>query len=136
MTSRNEIEETIRLAYAARVRGDIDAVLAYFTPDATFEFNGRGTGVRTLAEAARGADLFRATLQSFIDTFKLDDWKEVSLLVDGDKASLHWRARVTHAGTKKAETFDVFDLMTLRDGKISSLRQSTDTALVILISAP
>ena len=62
MTSRNEIEETIRSAYAARVRGDIDAVLAYFTPDAIFEFNGRGTGVRTLSDPIRGADVLRTTM--------------------------------------------------------------------------
>jgi ketosteroid isomerase-like protein len=134
MTSRNQIEETIRSAYAARIHGDLDGVMAVFAPDAIFEFNGRGTGLQAMSSPCCDADALRATMRALIDTFRIDDWKEISLIIDGDKASLHWKARVTNTTTGKADVFDVFDMLTFRDGKISNFQQSTDTALVMSLA--
>jgi ketosteroid isomerase-like protein len=135
MTSRNEIEETIRSAYAARIRGDLEGVLACFAKDAVFEINGRGSGVEALSGATQDADVLRTTMKALMDTFHFDDWKEIALLVDGENASLHWRALVTNTATKKADVFDVFDFITVRDGKISKFLQSFDTALAMSLSA-
>jgi ketosteroid isomerase-like protein len=134
MTTRSEIEDTIKSAYAARVRGDVDGVMSAFAPDAVFEFNGRGTGLQAMSSPCCDTDALRATMQAFIDAFRIEDWTEISLLIDGEKASLHWRARVTNTKTGKADAFDVFDLLTFRDGKIANFLQSTDTALVMALS--
>ena len=70
-------------------------------------------------------------MQQLIDNFRFGDWKEIALLVDGDRAFLHWRAMVTSPVSGKSAEFDVFDLVTIRDGKIIALHQSTDTAMVM-----
>jgi ketosteroid isomerase-like protein len=136
MTSRAQIEDTVRSLYAARVRGDLEGVMRGIADDAVFGLNGRGTGQPALAKVSRGKAAIRPVLQQLIETFRFDDWKEQALLVDGERALLHWTARVTCVPTNKSEIFDVFDLVTFRDGKIVDHRQSTDTALIMSIAAP
>ena len=135
MTSREQIATTIRALYAARVRGDLDTVMKDISKDATFGLNGRGTGVPALAAASKGEAAIRPVLQELINVWRFDDWKEHALLVDGEQAMLHWSARVTCIPTNKTEKFDVYDLITFRDGKIVDFRQSTDTALVMKLAA-
>jgi ketosteroid isomerase-like protein len=130
MASREGIREFVRSTYATRAQGDVEGVLAAFTDDAIFEFNGRGVGLPNLAGAILGKTALRPVMQGLIHDFRLTDWRDVSLIVDGDQVALHWRATATTPAGKSAE-FDVFDLMTLREGKIASLRQSTDTAMIV-----
>jgi len=136
MTSRAQIEQTVRSIYAARCCGDLDGVMEGIADDAVFMLNGRGTGHPAMATAQRGKPAIRSAIGEFIDTFRFDDWKELALMVDGDKALLHWTAKVTFVPTNKAEQFEVFDLLTFRDGKIVDFRQCTDTALVTVIATP
>jgi ketosteroid isomerase-like protein len=136
MTDSATIKSAIRGAYAARCRGDLEAVLAYFADDAVFEFDGKGTGLPEMSAPVRGKAAYRAALKSLMETFQLNDWQEISLVVEGDRAALHWRANVTFAPTGRTEPFDVVDLIACRDGKFVDLHQSTDTArLKTFISA-
>jgi ketosteroid isomerase-like protein len=74
-------------------------------------------------------------MQGLIDNFRFSNWRQVSLIVDGEEVAHHWRATVATPAGKSAE-FDVFDLMTIREGKIAIFRQSTDTAMIVaLVSA-
>ncbi len=118
-----------------RIAGDLDGVMRFFAADAVFEFNGRGTALQAFASPCHGTEALRAAMKALIDTFRIDDWTEISLLVDGEIASLHWKAHITNTVTGKADTFDVFDFVTFHDGKISNFRQSTDTALVMTLFA-
>jgi ketosteroid isomerase-like protein len=74
-------------------------------------------------------------MRELVKNFHFSDWHAISLLVDGEQALLHWRALVTFAANGKAAEFDVFDLMTFRDGKIATLHQTTDTAMIVTMSA-
>jgi ketosteroid isomerase-like protein len=130
MTSREVIEDLVRSTYAARVQGDVEGVLAAFTDDAIFEFNGRGIGLPNMAGPIEGKTALRPVMQGLVHDFRLSDWREVSLIVEGEQLALHWRATAATPAGKSAE-FDVFDLMTMREGKIASLRQSTDTAMIV-----
>ena len=134
MTSRAHIEETVRSLYAARVRGDLDGVMGGIADDAVFCLNGRGTGVPALCTPSKGRAAIRPLLKDLIDTWRFDDWKELALLVDGERALLHWTARVTCVPSGKSESFEVLDLVIFRDGKIIDHRQSTDTALMMSIA--
>ena len=102
--------------------------MAFFADDVVYEFNGRGTGLPEMSAPIFGKVAYRSALKSLIETFQFDDWEEVSLIVEGDRAALHWRANVRFAPTGRTEPFDVIDLITCRDGKFVDLRQSTDTA--------
>ena len=130
MTSRADIEKAIRSLYAARVKGDLTGTLKDMADDAVFMFNGRGIGHPGMAEPCHGRAAMTSTIKELIDMWRFDDWKERSLLIDGEKAALHWTARVTCVPTNKSDTLEVVDVVTFRDGKIVDFRQSTDTALV------
>jgi ketosteroid isomerase-like protein len=131
MTERAMIEGVLRSTYAARVAGDLEGTMANFADDAVFEFNGSGTNLPELSAKIMTARDIRPTMKRLIDGFRFSDWQEMALLVDGDRAFLHWRATVTSAASGKSAKFDVFDFTTIRDGKIVSLHQSCDTAAVM-----
>ena len=136
MTSRSDIEKTVRSVYAARVSGDLDGVMTGIADDCRFAINGAGTGVPALAAASKGKAAIKPVMKEFIDTWRFDQWKELSLLVDGEKACLHWRARITCVPTGKSEDFEVLDIITFRDGKIVDFHQATDTAMVMKLATP
>jgi ketosteroid isomerase-like protein len=136
MTSRTDIEKTVRSVYAARVSGDLDGVMTGIADNSRFALNGRGTGVPALAAASKGKADIRKMMKELIDTWRFDEWKELSLLVDGEKACLHWRARITCVPTGKSEDFEVLDIITFRDGKIVDFHQATDTAMVMKLATP
>jgi ketosteroid isomerase-like protein len=130
MTNSEKLKEIIRSTYAARVGGDIDGTMAAFADHVTFEFNGGRTGLPGMTGPIKGKPSVRNAIQNLIDNFLFSDWKEVSSIVDGDKAALHWRVRVTFVPNGRSDTFDVIDLITFRGGKIVDFRQSTDTAKI------
>src|SRR5262249_44692257 len=128
------MEQTIRSVYAARVRGDLDGTVKDFAEDAVFSLNGRGTGVPAMSQDCCGKTAIRQVIGQLIDDWRFDDWKETSLLVDGDRMALHWTARVTFVPTSKSATMDVVDMISFRDGKIVEFRQSTDTAMAMSLA--
>ena len=130
MTSRAEIESTLKALYAAREKGDVDGVMKDVADDAAFELNGRGTGVPGMGTLTKGKAAIRSAVQELVDNFRFRNWKPVSFIVDGEKVSLHWTADITFVHTGKSDKFDVVDAVTFRDGKIVNFRQNTDTALV------
>jgi ketosteroid isomerase-like protein len=135
MTSRSHIEAAVGSLWEARLRGDLEGTLKDAAENVVFGLNARGTGQESLSERARGKAAIRPVLQQLFETWRFDDWKQISLLVDGEKALLHWTARVTCVPTGKSENFDVFDLLTFQDGKIVDYHQSTDTALMMTLAA-
>jgi hypothetical protein len=54
-----------------------------------FDFNGEGVGLPNMGTAVRGKPAIRLLMTEFIDSFRMSDWEEVSLVVEGDKAALH-----------------------------------------------
>ena len=130
MTDSETIRKIVRSTYEARSRGDLDETMASFADDVVFEFYGQGTDLPSMASEARGKAAVQRIIKELIDNFRLSDWQEVSLVVEGSKAALHWRANVTFTQNGRSEKFDVFDFLTFRDGKIVDFRQGTDTAKV------
>jgi ketosteroid isomerase-like protein len=135
MTSRSHIETAVGSLWEARLRGDLEGTLKDAAENVVFGLNARGTGQESLSERARGKAAIRPVLQQLFETWRFDDWKQISLLIDGEKALLHWTARVTCVPTGKSENFDVFDLITFQDDKIVDYHQSTDTALMMSLAA-
>jgi ketosteroid isomerase-like protein len=130
MASADQIKATIRKLYAARVAGDINALTEEFADDMIFEFNGKGADFPGLSDPVVGKSEVAKAMGGLIDAFRFEDWREKSLIVEGDRAALHWQARVTFTPTGHSDDFDVMDLFTFSDGKVVELRQSTDTAQV------
>jgi len=133
MTSRTQMEQIIRSLWVARLKEDVNQTLKDFAEDGVFGLNAQALDASL--ETIKGKPAVKATLQNFFNLWQLDDWKEVDLFIDGEKAMLHWRARATFTGTKKSALFDVYDVITFRDGKIVEYRQSTDTAKMMSLAA-
>jgi ketosteroid isomerase-like protein len=135
MTDAAAIKDILVSTYKARVDGDVDATMVGFADDIVFEFNGRGTGLQALAAPVQGKAALLPVMRELISNYRFSDWRVITLLVDGDKALLHWRALITFAANGKAAEFDVVDVITIRDGKMATFHQSTDTAMIMAMTA-
>jgi ketosteroid isomerase-like protein len=118
MTDREKIEGLLRALYAARLRGDIDAMCKVFADDAVFQIAGAGQ-VSTVSNRAVGAGEFRPLLAVMIKSFKLRDQVILYLLIDGTKAAVHWWAGVHSRITGTMALAEFVALVDIRDGRIA-----------------
>jgi ketosteroid isomerase-like protein len=119
MTDRQRTEQLLRDLYAARVSGDIAAVYEKFSPDARFRIAGASHST-PVAVTAVGAGEYRPLLAIMIKTFKLSEEDIVSLLIDGSKAAVHWRAKIFSRLTGTTVLTELVDMIEIRDGRIGS----------------
>jgi len=126
-TSRADIERILRDAYAARQRGDLEAIAGIFAPDARFQM--AGSNASPVATLVEGAEQYRPLLAGMIKTFEILEHKIVSMLIDGSKAAVQWRARMRSTVTGETVETDLFDLVEIEGGRIKSFLEFCDTAL-------
>ena len=119
MTDRREVDEPLRGLYAARLRGDLDAVCQSFSDDAVFQIAGAGQ-VSPVSNRAVGVGEFRPLLAVMIKTFKLRDQVILAILIDGTKAAVHWRAGVYSRITGTMALTEFIAIVEVRDGRIVS----------------
>lgn len=119
MIGRQETEQLLRDLYAARVSGNVAAVYEKFSPDARFQISGASHST-PVAVTAVGAGEYRPLLAIMIKTFKLSDEQIVSLLIDGTKAAVHWRAKIFSRLTGTTVLTDLVDMIEIREGRIGS----------------
>ncbi len=117
--NRLEIEHLLHDLYAARVRGDIDAVCQSFSDDARFEIAGTSHAT-PVAVTAAGAGEFRPLLRLMVKSFMLEEQKTLSMIIDGQKAAVHWRARVHSRITGSAVPTELVDIIEIGEsGRIT-----------------
>jgi ketosteroid isomerase-like protein len=134
MAERGHIEQVIRALYAARIADDIEGTLKDVAEDGVFKMNARGLPVEGAGTSIDGKGAVREAVAALIKDWKFEDWTERSLLVDGDRAALHWQANVTNRNTGKRALMDGLDLITFRAGKITKFRQNVDTAMMMQLA--
>jgi ketosteroid isomerase-like protein len=127
MSGREDMERTRRDAYAARQRGDLDALGRLFAPHARFQM--AGSSASPIATLVEGAEQYRPLLAGMIKTFEVLDHKIVSMLIDGSKAAVQWRAKMRSSVTGETVDTDLFDLIEMEGGRITSFLEFCDTAL-------
>jgi ketosteroid isomerase-like protein len=128
MSDRARIEDVIRTAYAARMSGDVEAVMGHFAPNANFSIAGSPVASR-VPTAATGAAAVREVMERLVAAFEFSDARIVSMIVEGDRAAVHWSVRVRSPGTGEEAQTELVDLVRLEGDKIISLQQFADTAL-------
>ena len=127
MLDRAEILQRIDDAYAARARGDKAEVEKLWAPGATF----RLPGERALLDAFPTGLSAVATVNDLIDLVTFLDFERLDAVVEGHKVSVHWRVKLM-IGHRKPVTTELFDLWTFDEqGRVTSLLQFCDTALVV-----
>ncbi len=119
MMDRLKIDRLLRDLYAARVRGDLDAVCRSFLNDARFEIAG-ASHASPIAVTSVGVDKFRPLLALMIRTFKISDQSILSIIIEGLKAAVHWRATIHSRVTGTTIETELVDLIEVRDDHIAS----------------
>jgi ketosteroid isomerase-like protein len=122
MTQRLEIEKLLSELYAARVEGELDRLCALFTEQASFKIAGASDG-KPIAIAARGGTEIRAWLAMMLKTFKLNGYQQLGLVIEGARASVHWRVDIHSKITGVIVPTELVDLVDVSDGKILSYRE-------------
>jgi ketosteroid isomerase-like protein len=119
MTDRIETDRLLHELYAARVRGDLDGVCKTFSHNAKFRIAGTSHG-SPIAITAIGANEIRQWLSLMIKSFQLTDFAIQSIIIEGAKAAVHWRARI-HSRITGATVFtELVDLVQVGEGRIAS----------------
>ena len=69
---------------------------------------------------AVGIAEFRPLLAIMIKSFKLSEQTILSMLIDGNKAAVHWRAKIYSRITGTTVLTELVDVVEVRDGRIAS----------------
>jgi ketosteroid isomerase-like protein len=128
MMDRSPMEKLLADAYAARKRGDVDAVCACFTDNPSFTMAG-AREASPIAVQCTDAMTFRTVVSGLISTFEWRDQQILSMIIDGSTAAVHWRGRIRSAITGDEVLTELVDIVTVEGGKIKSLIEFADTAL-------
>jgi ketosteroid isomerase-like protein len=120
MTGRAEIERLLLELYAARMCGDLTALCAKFADDAHFQVAGASNNASPVAMTAVGNREFRPLLAIMIKSFKLSEQSILTMLIDGQRAAVHWRAKVYSRISGTTVLTELMDLVEVRDGRIAS----------------
>lgn len=128
MTDRSEVERLLIDTYAARKRGDLDAVCACFAKNPSFTMAG-AREASPIAVQCTDSATFRTVMSGMIATFEWLDHQILAMIIDGTTAAVHWRGRIRSAITGEEVVTELVDVVTVKDGKIQSLIEFADTAL-------
>jgi ketosteroid isomerase-like protein len=119
MIDRPALEQCLRKLYEVRMHGSLETLCSLFASEVHFRIAGTSDG-KPIAIGARGMDAVRPWLAMLVKTFRLSDQEVLSLLVDGDRAAVHWSARVHSRITGAQANTEFVDLVTFRDALIVS----------------
>jgi ketosteroid isomerase-like protein len=120
--NRLEIEQLLGRLHAARTEGRLDQLCALFATNANFNIVGASDG-KPIAIAAQGSEEIRAWLSVMLKTFKLTRYELVTMLIDGTRASVHWRVDIHSKITGVVVPTELVDLVEVGDGRIVSYRE-------------
>jgi len=135
MSDRSEIERILKEAYAARKRGDIDAILRLFSVDAHFQLAG-SISASPIPLRTAGASQFRNVLDKLIRTFEWVDQQIICMLIDSPPAAVHWRGRIRSTASGETVDTELVDIVEFKDGRIVSFVEFCDTALATRLMKP
>lgn len=119
MADRPTVEGILKNLYSARCNGDLSRLCDVFDASSSFRIAGTSAG-KPVAMAARGMTEIRPWLALLIKSFKVSDQTVLSLIVEDNRAAVHWHANILSRITGSAVATELFDLVEIRDQKIVS----------------
>jgi ketosteroid isomerase-like protein len=134
MTERQAIEDLLGELYAARVRGDLDAVVNLFAANATFQVAGtdEASAMPTLVKGNAG---IRDLMRGMLANFEVSDFTVLEMLIDGPSAAVRWQATFMYTKTGRMFATELADFITVVNGKVVSFIEFLDTALAAKVLA-
>jgi ketosteroid isomerase-like protein len=119
MTDRPSLELLLRQLYADRTGAALEQLCSHFAPEVRFRIAGTSDG-KPISIAANGIERVRPWLSMLVKTFRIFDHEILSMLVDGERASVHWSANIHSRITGAQVRTEVIDLVEFRDSQIVS----------------
>ncbi len=127
MRDREAILKIIDDAYATRMSGDKAALEQLWAPGGVYHFAG---DPNLLPDFPVGPTHGAPATSALVDLFTFHSLERLDSVVEGGTAAVRWRVILSTEG-KEPVTTEILDLWTIDgDGKIGSLVQFGDTALV------
>jgi ketosteroid isomerase-like protein len=131
--TRAEIEQLVRKLYAARVAGDVEAMMAWAAPDVHFALAGDPTA-SPVAGQVSGADKLRPQLAQLVRAYTFNSYDITTLVVEGSRAAVRGKANITAVKSGATVDMELADFIEVKDGRVVSFVQFCDTAMVAKIS--
>lgn len=119
MTDQLRIQQLVQELHAARVEGHLDRLCGLFAADARFRIAGASEG-KPIAISANGGGEIRTWLSVIVRTFRITHYRSLSTIVEGPRASAHWRADIHSKITGLVVATELVDLVEVRDGRIAA----------------
>jgi ketosteroid isomerase-like protein len=132
MTDRQAIEDLLEELYAARVRGDLDAVAKLFAANAIFQVAGTDDA-SPMPTYVKGNAGITNLMQNMIANFEVSDFTVLEMLIDGPSAAVRWQATFHYTKTRRMFTTELADFITVANGQVVSFIEFLDTALAARI---
>jgi ketosteroid isomerase-like protein len=132
--NRDQILEVMRKVYADRVRGDVDAIVGAFTPDAKFKLNASAPQ-KAVVHATAGAMGMKTALTQLVNDWEFETCDIVDAVVEGSKAAVRIRFKVKARKTGNTAVTESLDLVEFKDGKVVSYTQFFDSAIADRLTA-
>jgi ketosteroid isomerase-like protein len=120
--NRLEVEKLLGEVYAARTEGQLDRLIALFTADAAFRIAGASEG-KPIAISAAGSAEIRTWLAVMLKTFKLSRFQVLSMVIEGSRATVHWRVDIHSKITGVVVPTELVDVVEISGGKVSSYKE-------------
>jgi|SRR5580658_641320 ketosteroid isomerase-like protein len=118
MTERRQVEELLRALHEARLEANLERLSSLFSSDARMRIQGTSDG-KPIAIEARGAQQIRPWLSVLVKTFRLRDYRLLSLTIEAERAAAHWQVNIHSKITGALVPTELVDLIEVRDGHIA-----------------
>jgi ketosteroid isomerase-like protein len=129
------MQKQIERLFEARIRGDVEGVLAECTEDASFELMGDLSGQQMVTRLA-GKDQLRSEFTGIFLRWRWDNVRTLRTLIDGNCAVIEFEGQRFHTISRRALDGSSCHVLEFRDGKISLMREYTDTFSLARIAGP
>ena len=126
---RADMERAIRHAYAERLTNDVDRVCALFWDDALIRIAGK-TDATDFVTGGQSSVSVRPVVEALVHNWHWLEIRFFNLLIDGNRAAVHYTARLRLTPTREIQETELFDFVTFRDGKVAELVEFCDTAVI------
>jgi uncharacterized protein (TIGR02246 family) len=126
MSDTERSRAVVREYIASLQKGDVDALRASFTPDATWSLRGDLPVAGTWTGPEEIIDGFLAAMVDRLDTGKPLTQEVREIVADGDTVVAEWTSRATTRDGHPYEN-DYAVVFVVRDGSIAAVREYFDT---------
>lgn len=129
------MQKQIERIFEARIRGDVEGVLAECTEDATFELMGDLSGQQMVTKLA-GKDHLRAEFTGIFLRWRWDSVRIIRTLIDRNCAVVEFEGQRFHTISRRALDGSSCHVLEFRDGKVAVMREYTDTFSLARVAGP